>query len=453
MSIREVIKKIVENLPEGLGQPLTHVPFGVRLGAAYRQSANAIRVAECVDPAEWDARLSRQLRAILKLAVDQVGFYRDFYGARGFSPDEVQSIQDWAHVPVVTKADLQGVPLAARCARVARGFSVNTGGTSGQPLEFQLDQQAFAREWAHMHHIWKARGYQPQHLKLTFRGKHFDRRQPLRYNAVHNEHVVNSNCSMQEVVEAVLALPRTKVIRWVHGYPSLVAEFAHALDVHAPSFAAIVRARLFGVLLGSEYPAPTYREAIERILSTNVVSWYGHSEMAVLARETALGVYQSLPTYGYAEAVPSDTGTTHRLVCTSLHNRVHPFIRYDTGDLIEPVAPLAGALAFRISEGRVGDFVVDRKGNRLALTAIIFGRHHNAFGTIQHVQVRQDAPGRIVFVVTPGQFPADAQALRRGFDFGDLDIDWDIEVVREPVRSGAGKIRLKIRSSDDSAET
>ncbi len=453
MSIREVVKDVVENLPEAMGRPLTHVPFGLRLGAAYRHSVSAIRVAERVDPAEWDARLSMQLREILKLAVDQVGFYRDFYRARGFSSHEIQSIRDWARVPVVTKADLQGVPLSDRCIRGARGPCVNTGGTSGQPLEFQLDQQAFAREWAHMHHIWKARGYQAQHLKLTFRGKHFDRRQPLRYNAVHNEHVVNSNCSMQQVVEAVLALPRTRVIRWVHGYPSLVAEFAHALTAHASSSAAIFRARLFGVLLGSEYPVPTYRDAIERILSTNVVSWYGHSEMAVLARETALGVYESLPTYGYAEAVPSETGTTHRLVCTSLHNRVHPFIRYDTGDLIEPVSQLAGALAFRISEGRVGDFVVDRKGNKLALTAIIFGRHHGAFGIIQHLQVREEAPGRIVLVVTPRQFPADVLTLRRGFDFDDLDIDWDIEVVREPVRSGAGKIRLKIASSDTSAET
>ncbi len=98
------------------------------------------------------------------------------------------------------------------------------------------------------------------------------------------------------------------------------------------------------------------------MLTANIVSWYGYSEMTVLPRETAKGVYESLPSYGYAEAVPNEYGGDCRLVCTGLHNRVHPFIRYDTGDLVEPVSQHGGSLAFRIAEGRVGDFVHDRQG-------------------------------------------------------------------------------------------
>jgi len=353
-------------------------------------------------------------------------------------------LNDWDLLPIVTKEDMQGVPLDARCARNAKGLKINTGGTSGQPLEFYLDDQAFAREWAHMHHVWKAHGYRPQHLKLTFRGKHFDRARPLRYNAVHNEYVVNANCPMLQVVEAVLGLPRSSVIRWIHGYPSLVAEFAHALSGNGAPVVADFRARLFGVLLGSEYPAPMYRRVIEQVLSTNVVSWYGHSEMAVLARETALGVYESLPTYGYAEAVPVGNGQECRLVCTSLYNRVHPFIRYDTGDLIEPVSQSGGSLAFRIKEGRVGDFVLDRQGNKLALTAIIFGRHHSAFEFLRHLQVRDDGQGRIALLVTPRDSTVDVETLRKGFDLDDLDIEWQLEMVGAPIRTQAGKIRLKI---------
>ena len=87
-----------------------------------------------------------------------------------------------------------------------------------------------------------------------------------------------------------------------------MAEFAHALADQTRSVPTAFRARLFGVLLGSEYPAPVYRSVIEQALSANVVSWYGHSEMAILARETTLAVYESLPTYGYAEAVPTGEG-------------------------------------------------------------------------------------------------------------------------------------------------
>lgn len=438
------IKTVVERLPASVGRPLAYVPFPLRLGRAYSQSRRSIDQFENADESLRPTHHLDGLVRLLKAAVEEVDFYRSFYARKGFSPDDIRTWADWEKVPVVTKADLQGVPLEARTARGGKGMKVNTGGTSGQPLEFYLDGQAFAREWAHMHYLWKARGYRPQHLKLTFRGKHFDRAQVLRYNAVHNEYVVNANAPMTEVVEAVLALPRSTVVRWLHGYPSLVAEFAHALGRRSAAEHAGLRARLFGVLLGSEYPAPAYRTVIEEVLSSNVVSWYGHSEMAVLARETARGIYESLPTYGYAEALESEQDGSYRLVCTSLHNNVHPFIRYDTGDLIEPVSSHGGSLAFRITEGRTGDFIHDRSGRRHSLTAIIFGRHHAAFDRLQHLQVREDAPGRIALVLTPREPAPDLAALRAGFDLDDLDIDWSLELVDAPIRTALGKIRLKI---------
>ena len=444
MSVLAVLKNRVESLPAWVGRPLANVPFTLRLGPEYMRAQRAIRRAERLTDAVAMAGTLQQLRDLVRFAIDQVEFYREFYRDKGFAPGELQTLADWERVPVVTKADLQGVPLSTRTAREAKGMKINTGGTSGQPLEFYLDNHAFAREWAHMHHLWQAHGYRPQHLKLTFRGKHFDPARVLRYNAVHNEYVVNANAPMAAVAQAVMALPRSTVIRWLHGYPSLVAEFAHAVAALPAMERAAFRARLFGVLLGSEYPVPVYRTVIEEVLTTNVVSWYGHSEMAVLARETARGVYESLPTYGFAEAVPAGQGDECRLVCTSLHNRVHPFIRYDTGDLVEPVSHCGGTLAFRITEGRVGDFIHDRQGRRHSLTAIIFGRHHEAFSLVRHLQVREDAPGVATLVVTPRGASIDEASLRRGFDLDDLDIEWRFQLVAEPVRTPAGKIRLKI---------
>lgn len=444
VSVQSQLKNLAENLPEFVGRPLANVPFALRLGSVYPKMQKEIARTESDNFALLNEQRFMQMRSLLSYACEKIQFYREFYHRKGFSVEEFCSLSDWERIPIVTKADMQGVPLAARLAHDTKGMKINTGGTSGQPLEFYLDDQAFAREWAHMHHIWKARGYRQQHLKLTFRGKHFNRTQPVRYNAVHNEYVVNANCPMSQVVESVLTLPRSTVIRWIHGYPSLVAEFAHALARHEASLVADFRTRLFGILLGSEYPAPVYRTVIEQVLSSNVVSWYGHSEMAVLARETAAGVYASLPSYGYAEAVPVEDSTDYRLVCTSLHNRVHPFIRYDTGDLIEPISKFGGSLTFRISEGRVGDFVLDRQGNKHALTAIIFGRHHDAFEHLQHLQVRDEGQGQVTLVVTPRDNAVKAETLMQGFDLNDLDIEWQLQIVNEPIRTQAGKIRLKI---------
>lgn len=444
MSLLFDLKNLVQNFPEGFGRPLSRVPFTLRLGLTYAAFVRKVGTAEATCVAEREQQVVSELSELLSEVVGGCEFYRDFYQGEGFQPGVIRSFEDWNTVPVVTKADLQSVPKDSRCVTGRKGVKINTGGTSGQPLEFYLDKQAFAREWAHMHFIWKARGYRPTHLKLTFRGKHFDSEQAIRYNAVHNEYVVNANATMEQVVQAVLLLPSKSVIRWLHGYPSLIAEFAHAVEKLAPTEVEPIRGRLFGVLLGSEYPAPVYRAVIERVLTTNVVSWYGHSEMAVLAREIANGVYQSLPTYGFAEAIPTEDGKAHRLVCTSFHNRVHPFIRYDTGDLIEPIAQVGGSLTFRIAEGRVGDFIEDRNGKRHSLTAIIFGRHHEVFNRLQHLQVREEEPGVVTLVVTPKDLSTDVTTLEKGFDLGDLPIEWRIEKVPEPVRTSAGKIRLKI---------
>lgn len=444
MSMISGLKQIVEELPESIGRPLSRVPFTLRLGPTYASFAYKIKAAESNPSSTFEQHVAPELNSLLAEVTGKCAFYQDFYQQQGYQLSAIQSFADWDKVPIVTKSDLQSVSIAQRSFLGRKGMKINTGGTSGQPLEFYLDKNAFAREWAHMHFIWKAHGYRPQHLKLTFRGKHFDSTQAIRYNAVHNEYVVNANSSMEEVVQAVLGLPSSSLIRWLHGYPSLIAEFAHAVAALEPAQIERLRGRLFGALLGSEYPAPVYRSVIESVLTTNVVSWYGHSEMAVLAREIAHGVYQSLPTYGFAEAVPTEDGNAYRLVCTSFHNRVHPFIRYDTGDLIEPIAQAGGSLTFRIAEGRVGDFIVDRNGKRHSLTAIIFGRHHDAFNQLRHLQVREESTGIITLVITPKDISIDVDLVMQGFDLDDLPIEWRIEKVSEPIRTAAGKIRLKL---------
>ena len=439
-----LIKKIAEILPSYIGRPLAFVPFTFRLGVRYMSSVNEIRKEERQNYTFAEANILIRLRFLVTTAYNEVEFYHELYRKNGFSPSDLRNLSDWNHIPVVTKSMLQGVPLVTRCSKRAKGLKVNTGGTSGQPLVFFLEKNAFSREWAHMHFIWKANGYSIKHVKLTLRGKHFDSGQPLRYNAVHNEYIVNASSKMADVVEAVLNLPHSIVVRWVHGYPSLVAEFAHAFSENNQSNTSGFRERLFGILLGSEYPAEIYRSVIENVLSRNVVSWYGHSEMAILARETVRGVYASLPTYGYSEALQIGTGEKYNLVSTSWNNLVHPFIRYDTGDIIEPISRVGTSLIFRVSEGRIGDFILDKQGNRHSLTAIIFGRHHAAFEFLQHIQIRDEGGGCVTLLITPREHIMDSEFLINGFDLDNLDIDWKLEIIEHPIRTPSGKIDLRV---------
>lgn len=438
------IKQKLLKHSEALSGPLSFVPDRLRIGAGYSSALRKISDSNSSDVDTQVYVTFKKLKEIVRTSYGSIPFYRKFYDDHGFEPSQLKNPDDWGKIPIIAKEDLQSVPLEERCSRRFAGQIANTGGSSGRPLVFKLPTNAVAVEWAHMHTLWKARGYRSSALKLRIGGTYFSGADEFRFHPRHNELIVNANCPLALVVGRLLQLIDRYCVRWVHGYPSLVAEFAHVLALNKSAEAALFRGRLHGVLLGSEYPAPVYREPIAAVLSTNILSWYGHSEMALLAGETASGIYQSLPTYGFAEAIPNKPGEACRLVTSSLHNFSHPFIRYDTGDLVEPVAKIGMALAFRISEGRIGDFVLDRAGERLGLTSIIFGRHHSAFDHVHHLQVRQTQPGHMTILVVPRADGGDIASLKAGFDFSGLDLGWDLELIETPVRSAGGKLKLKV---------
>lgn len=389
-------------------------------------------------------RAFRRFRRVVAYAVENNAFYRDFYSRHGFTLDELSGFDDIARVPVVQKDDLRRFALEERSSPHPSRMRVNTGGTSGQPLEFYLDADAFAREWAHMHTVWERIGYRQTDVKLTFRGKNLGK-SVLRYNPVHNEYLVSAYHAPEDVCAAIEGIAKHRSIRFLHGYPSAIYEFTRYSEALAPDLLDRLRRSLQGILFGSEFPAPAYRSRIEKVFPVPTISWYGHSEMAVLAYERDEKFsYVPFYTYGMAEAVPYEDG--YRLVGTSYDNVASPFIRYDTGDLIEPTLRDGLLESFRVAAGRSGDFIIDRNGNRVSLTAFVFGRHHEIFGRARFVQVCQRHPGEATIRVAaePAARVQLDHDLHRLFDTSNIAVDFRFEVRDEPVRTAAGKVPLLV---------
>ena len=203
-------------------------------------------------------------------------------------------------------------------------------------------------------------------------------------------------------------------------------------------------------MFGSEYPSPQYRTFIEDLLTENSISWYGHTEGVILACELNKK-YEYVPflSYGYAEAVKIDN--YYHLVGTSFSNLASPFIRYDTEDLIDPYFDEMGILkSFKINQGRIGEFVTDKNGNHISLTALIFGRHHKLFNVVDFIQVRQNNPGSITVYYSSTSIIENAREL---FDSSNLHIDIQFEQVREPYRTALGKIPLLIRTPYEATDS
>ncbi len=436
------IKTYAEKIPEPIGRLFAGVPYSVRLGSTYQNSKRQIDQFSRLDALSQQEWVLNQVRNVVTWASVHHPFYDGFYKDLHYHPSHLKGFSDIKDIPIVTREDLQRVALEQRSLQDKGRYLTNTGGSSGHPLVFCLDSQAFAREWAHMHFIWQRLGYRPTDLKLVFRGKNLGDR-PLAYNPVHNEYVVNAYCPYDRIVEALWQKMRTNRIRFLHGYPSAIYDFIkHCLE-HRSDIIEELSKSLKGILYASEYPAPVYREPVEACLGVKSISWYGHSEFSVLAYEVEKYLYAPMHTYGYAEAIPSDEG--HRLVCTGYYNRVCPFIRYDTGDLIEPVEQDEMLRTFRISAGRTGDFVTDGEGKRISLTALIFGRHHPVFDRVKFLQIAQRNPGEAVIILTRSEHsPLLKDEARALMDLRNVDIRFDFLIVDQPFRTKAGKVILKV---------
>lgn len=435
--MRESFKRLAEFVPYPLGRLLSSLPMVFRLGFRYVLFSKRVVNEESIAFAEQ----LNEIRGIVEFAYDKTEFYRNLYDSNGVDVRSLYSLEDFKSLPIVDKAQLRSAGLKTRSTAHGALKKSNTGGTSGQPLDFFIEKDAYAREWAHMHAIWATIGYKVGDEKITIRGKNIGQGF-YKYSFNQNEFLINAYVPIKENLDSLRFLLEKRSIKWIHGYPSAIYSFLNELEFASPELFQFLKERIKGVFLGSEFPSPIYRRYIDEYCGFTSISWYGHSEMAVLAAERCPGSGEYFPfkSYGFAEAVPD--GECYRLVVTSLFNNASPFIRYDTGDLIEPKINNGLLESFKIKEGRNSDSVEDKNGRLISLTALIFGRHHEAFDYCDHIQVRQLELGVIEVLITSRETGRKWSEL---FDFSNCYFEVKYTQIEIPIRSRQGKVPLLLR--------
>lgn len=441
IGIKDKSRQLAELIPPSAGVLLNYIPFRIRLGYNYQKfyrRADNLMKADQELKAEF---IIYNLNSIYRHFRNNSPFYNHFLQRSGCDLEEIRNLDDVARLPLITKSILREMPVESRTILKYGLKQVNTGGTSGSPLSFFLEDNFYSREWSHMHYMWRKIGYNPTMTKITIRGKNIIDIFKYRFNQ--NEFLINSYYSFKtEDYRKLLNVFRKYNTQFIHGYPSAIYYFLKEIAVSAPFLLEFLQKNIKGVMFGSEYPSPHFRDYIENLLTENTISWYGHTEGVVLAGELYEKFeYVPFHSYGYTEAVKSDN--QYHLVGSSYDNLAAPFIRYDTEDLITPKFNEYGLLeSFKITEGRLGDFVKDKNNKKISLTALIFGRHHKLFEMVNFIQVKQIVPGQIIVYYSNTKLienPADL------FDSTNLNLDVFFQQVKEPFKTSYGKIPLLIK--------
>lgn len=430
------LKNLISEIPYSVGKYFTYIPFSMRLGYEYSNSKKKIKSFEKMSEDEEVKYILESLNKTISYATNNSEFYRKFYGDYDLLDKKLKYLDDFSKYPILTKEKIRPFTESFKGA-----MKINTGGTSGEPFSFFIDKNAFAREWAHMHTIWELKGYKKTDIKITLRGKNLGAKNIV-YNPVHNEFIINTYKSISLFKNELILLFKTYKIKYVHGYPSAIYEFFKELE-GLVNFEekSIIQKNIISCFFSSEFPMPNMTKYLDRTWNLDYISWYGHSEMAILAYDKDKNNnYKPFMTYGYTEVIDN------KLIGTSYNNFDMPLIKYDTGDLVEGKIKNNGLLeSFQVKEGREGDFILDNNNKKIPLTGLIFGRHHEIFNFADFIQVEQNQEGLVIFYITlKDDQSINKLNIEKYFDLSSVGINYDFKIISNPIRTKMGKLKLKI---------
>jgi phenylacetate-CoA ligase len=126
------------------------LPPGLRYGRAYRQTIALLERSERWTLPELQAHQRRRLDPLLLHCLENVPYYTRAFGELGVDAAAIKSGLDISALPLLTKDDVRRnkAELRARNIPFRRCEPANTGGSTGDPLDFTLDLDARAMERA-----------------------------------------------------------------------------------------------------------------------------------------------------------------------------------------------------------------------------------------------------------------------------------------------------------------
>ena len=117
----------------------------------WQQHRDALLAAPYAPIERIRAQQLTQLRTLVDYAFANVEFYRNLYGASGYTSGALQSWNDFAFLPIVSKKEIIeqkfGATLVDGADRIT-GFNTRSSGSSGVPMTTWLDQSDVIRDFA-----------------------------------------------------------------------------------------------------------------------------------------------------------------------------------------------------------------------------------------------------------------------------------------------------------------
>jgi len=333
----------------------------------------------------------------VNIAIDNITFYKRY--------KKVSNMGEFNNLPIIKKSDIiSNYNLFTDNLQSSKGLKANTGGSSGNPLQFYLEKGVSRpKEKTHFDWYWQQFGYKSSDRLLMIRGMPLPQNRLFEYRTLDN--VLNVSCyniNKENIKIIIREINRFSPL-FIHAYPSSLKILTSLIAPYKSELKFSPKC----VFLGSEFLYETERQFFSDFFNTRVINWYGHSERLIHGGNCPYSnKYHFYPWYGYMQLLDDNNnqikeqGKEGRIIATGFDNHIMPFIRYDTGDrgvLSESRVCECGFIGTSLEtiSGRGQDIIYLSDGTSVSLTAFIFGQHLESFTKIREIQIIQKKIGEI----------------------------------------------------------
>lgn len=299
-----------------------------------------LEASQWKSPDEIRANQLRALQKVLHHAQSSCPFYCQEWEKLGLSPSDVQSVSDFEAWPLITRETIRANRQQMRSTKPGvRLLQKATGGSSGVPLQFDLDHASNDRKMAAWHrgYAWAGAGLGTKQFylwgaptgKLPWRKRWKD----SLYHRIYRRKVVSCFGLTDDRIDWFLSK--------LNGYrPDAIVAYTNPLYYFARALSerGLKPWQPRTIVVGAEKLHAFQRELIEQVFQAPVFETYGSREFMLIGGECPehAGLHLTMENLLVEilddDGQPTPEGQEGQVVITDLTNYGMPFIRYANGD-------------------------------------------------------------------------------------------------------------------------
>lgn len=424
---------------------------------------NTFRYWSQLERSQWLSRTelkSIQLWALRRLITHAFGrcpYYRQAWERLGLHPDQLKTAADFERWPVIDRETIREHRESMRAANPSLPLiSKATGGSTGTPLQFDLDHDSNDRRYAAWHRGYGWAGAEPGTRQLSLWGVPLGNRSVLAhlkdslYHALYRRRIVSCFDTKGDLADRFAHQLRRVRPEVVIAYTSPLYEIARQWNQNKQTAPFRPRA----IVVGAEALHQFQRDEIEAAFGAPVFETYGSREFMLIGAECEqhrglhLTSEHLLVEVLDDDGCPTPDGDEGNVVITDLYNYGMPFVRYANGD--RAIAGFGacpcgrGLPLLKKVVGRRLDVVLAADGR--VIPGELFPHLVKDFPSVRRFQVLQEEAGRVrLALATAGMAPQERDRLEhRVREALGPGVRVDFEAVPRIELSPSGKLQVVV---------